>query len=496
MSVSTGISTPSSARERTARLVHVLTLLLVFFVFLRPPADPDMWWHLRAGEEMLARGEILTRDVFSYTRAGATWVNAFWLSDLVMALVRRVGGFLALELVVALWGALTIHLLYRRLAGGPLLRSAVALLAALTLAPFWTPRPQLASFFLLVVLDGWLERGDALPSRARLGIPLLFVLWANLHGGFIWGILLLIAEGVGAVCDYFLNPAPNRVASLRRARDLAFLTLLAWLAVLLNPNGIALWRLPFQQVSVSLEIQEWHSPDFHRLDLHFMLWMLFLFLVGLGFSGRRPRFGEMFKALGFAYLAFYAVRAVAPYALVLAPLLARYLTPTLRRWKDAPLGEGLRGATRGDLSRPLPEGISKAINLTLVTLLLAVALLRAYAQSLPQALEKGYPSGAVAYLRAHRPAGRLFNSYNWGGYLVWNLPEYPVFVDGRADLYGEEILDQWWQVVEATDEGWEVLDRWGVRLVLLEPHWPVVSQLEGRGWELLYQDEGAVVFGR
>ncbi|RME90766.1 MAG: hypothetical protein D6770_01750 [Anaerolineae bacterium] len=483
-------------KARTARFVRVVTLLLVFLILSRPPADPDMWWHLSAGKEMLARGEILTHDVFSYTRAGATWVNAFWLSDLAMALIHRYGGFFALALTVALWGVLTLNLLYARQAGPPLLRAAVTLLAALTLSPFWTPRPQLASFFLLAVLDGWVARRDGLSPRARWTLPLLFVLWANLHGGFIWGILLLIAEAVGAAGDYLLSPGEADPSLLRRARDLALVTLLSWLAVLLNPNGAALWRLPFQQVSVSLEIQEWHSPDFHRLDLHFMLWMLFLYVVALGFSGRRPRLGEMFKVLGFAYLAFYAVRAVAPYALVLAPPLAHHLSGALERWGDSPLGRRLDDLMRGKAARPLPERVSRVINLSAVALLLAMALLRLYAQSLPQVVEKDYPGRAVTWIQENHPPGRLFNSYNWGGYLLWNLPEYPVFVDGRADLYGEAILDQWWDVVQAKEGGWEVLDRWNVRLVLLEPHWPIVRELPERGWEVLYQDDVSVVFGR
>jgi hypothetical protein len=107
-----------------------------------------------------------------------------------------------------------------------------------------------------------------------------------------------------------------------------------------------------------------------------------------------------------------------------------------------------------------------------------------------------YPKDAVAWLQENRPVGPMLNEYGWGGYLIWRLPEYPVFVDGRTDLYGDEILGQWTQVVNARP-GWEdTLDRWGIRLVLLPPSWPVTSLLEERGWRLLYQDGQAVLFGR
>jgi hypothetical protein len=90
----------------------------------------------------------------------------------------------------------------------------------------------------------------------------------------------------------------------------------------------------------------------------------------------------------------------------------------------------------------------------------------------------------------------LFNSYNWGGYLLWELPQYPVFIDGRTDLYNDEVINQWLKVVRA-EPGWQkILDQWGVRLVLLEPGTPILGPLQDAGWQLLYKDKTAIVFGR
>jgi len=106
------------------------------------------------------------------------------------------------------------------------------------------------------------------------------------------------------------------------------------------------------------------------------------------------------------------------------------------------------------------------------------------------------PAGALEYLKTEQPAGHLFNSYNWGGYLQWALPEYPLFVDGRADLFQDEIISQWFQVA-LVQEGWQqVLDRWDVRLVLIERTWPVAEALKLAGWHLIYQDEFSVIFKR
>jgi hypothetical protein len=90
----------------------------------------------------------------------------------------------------------------------------------------------------------------------------------------------------------------------------------------------------------------------------------------------------------------------------------------------------------------------------------------------------------------------MFNSYNWGGYLPWEIPEYPVFIDGRADLYGEKTIGNWWKVVNATEEGLLLLDTWQVKFVILEPGWPILGKLAENGWDILYEDSSSIIMGR
>lgn len=425
----------SRGRDSTSRdaerFIFAVGLLLAALITARTPADPDMWWHLSAGREMLARGEILTRDVFSYTRFGAPCTNAFWLADIGMYLLYRLGGFPALSLAMALLAALTMGIVYRQMTGPPILRAGVLILATVAAAPAWSPRPQLLSYLLLAVLNLWLTRWrESAPRRFWL-LPPLFALWANLHGGFIWGFLLLFAGMVGETLDRLTGRETG--FGRRDLRGLALFTLLAALAVLLNPNGPAIWRLPFYTVSVSLSIYEWLSPDFHQIQFHPMLWMLFLLTVALARSRERPDLAALLQVLGFGYMAFVSVRAVAVYAIIAAPVVARALAGAV----SPSLTDRLRGQ-----SLPHPA-LRRLVNGSIIAALAVAVLARAVVLSAPERVEKSYHAGAVAHLRAHRPEGNLFNSYNWGGYLLWALPEYPVFVDGRADLYGDEILSQW-----------------------------------------------------
>jgi hypothetical protein len=155
--------------------------------------------------------------------------------------------------------------------------------------------------------------------------------------------------------------------------------------------------------------------------------------------------------------------------------------------------------------RPTPQAAFPsrlaAINLLLVGVLL---LATAYKVSLvfPQeinqaAFEKILPVGAVEYLREQRPPGRLFNSYNWGGYLLWALTEYPVFVDGRTDLYDDEIIGQWLKVARA-EAGWQqVLEEYGANLVLIEVDSNLDRELRCEdGWQQIYRDELAALHQR
>jgi hypothetical protein len=194
----------------------------------------------------------------------------------------------------------------------------------------------------------------------------------------------------------------------------------------------------------------------------------------------------------FAYLGFVAGRNIALFGLVAPMVITRHAAPLTdamnRRF-------GFKLDAQSSTSRP-----RKILNsLILVVILLAVAAkisLVLPAEPNLKFFQTNLPTAAVDYIQREHPQGELFNHYNWGGYLLWSLPEYRVFVDGRTDLYSDEIISQWLRVVRA-EEGWQqVLTDWKVKLILLEPGTPVVARLPDEGWHLLYQDKIAVLYGR
>lgn len=491
-------SAPSEhpAGDRNGLFIGMVCGLLVFLMAARTPLDSDLWWHLRAGEETLRLGQPLLSDTLSYTRAGVDWVNHSWLAQVGMALLFRWAGFLGLGLAVAGLAAFSLGWVYRQMSGPPLWRAFLVILAALVVAPVWSARPQILSLVCLVAVNQIVLNVHRGRGKLFWLVP-LFVLWSNLHGGYVLGLMLLGCELAGGLFERWMKQpgAPTGRALLR----LGGWTLAAGVAVLVNPNGLDMWRIPFQTVGVQVlqqAIPEWASPDFHQaVQMPFLL-MLAGLLGALALAGQRVRAGELLKVMFFAALGLSARRNFGPFALLALPLFSQVGWAVLARAADGLRGKGSKSAPRRDL----PLGVQKVFNLTIVAVLALAAAIKVYAVTQPALVSmyerQNFPARAVEWLKAEQPQGRMFNAYEWGGYLTWRLPEYPVFVDGRTDLFGDEIIGEWLKIVNA-DDGWEAsLEAWDVDLALLPPGYPLVRALESAGWMILYEDERAVVLGR
>jgi len=473
------------------KVLLILVFLMVFFIVLSPPQDADMWWHLAAGKKMVEQGKMLTTDTFSYTHHGEPWTNAFWLSDIILFLAYWLGGYMGITLLVATLAVITMGILHRHSREGVFpIKLFIILLGTLAIAPVWTPRPQIFSFLLLAILDYGLNGSEAfLLKRPWLLIP-LFVLWANVHGGFIWGFLLLFAFISGNWLDRLLTRKESLTS--RALNRLAIWTCIAALAILINPNGVGLWKLPFYTVDVSIQsITEWRSPDFHRLDMHPMLWLLFLVIIGTGMSKNLFSWSNLLKVIGFSYMAFISQRSIGPFVIITIPIVIHLLTSAWYEWQ--PIISKFHKATP---SGSISTVFAVSLNIFILGIVGGMTILRAHSVSTDQQVHLNYPVKAVEAIRARNPKANMFNSYNWGGYLQWQLPEYLVFIDGRADLYGEQTINDWWIVVNGTDQGLKLLDALQVNFVILEPGWPILEELEQSGWQTIYQDPTAVVMER
>lgn len=494
--------------------------MAIFAMALRPVVDNDVFWHLATGRYMWATGHIPHTDPFSWTAFGRAWIAHEWLTELWLYPLYTHGGYAALMLLFAAIITAAFALAYataRDLGASRPLGVATTVLAAVASSHTWGIRPQMISMLFMALMAWILTRGTMDPARRRMLWTLvpLMVLWANLHGGFIFGLALIgifaLGQSCGAVLDIMRQ---GKVASGGLWRILA----LAVAACVVNPNGLKGLIYPFSYLGNNAStryIAEWVSPDFHQLQYQFFEALLLAMVVGIAFSPRRPwSLGaarsdadgavagrgaiEVLLILCFTHLALDSVRNINLFAVIVAPLIAVYVSAA---WRE--LAATMRRAVpvRASSTRAVTRGVGR-LNLVLAAVI-AIAVLAVSAPGLTSAHNtavqaRRFPAEAVSYLLRHRPAGPMLNSYDWGGYLIWRLyPRMRVYVDGRPDMYGDRFVDAFISTWHA-QPGWAAtLNRQHVRLVLVEPSSGLGRALAtARGWRLVYHDNIAVLYER
>ena len=307
----------------TRRLALSILFASLFAMAMKPSLDTDSFWHLRAGAWMLDNARLLTIDLFSYTRFNQAWINHSWLSQILMAIIYRVGGYGGLNLATAFVIVLAFVFVYRAGEGGKYLRAFIIILAATTSAVYWSARPQIlsllfTSIFVYVLYD-YLWRDV---NRCVL-LPPLMLLWVNLHGGFAIGFIVLVIVFVGELLRTSLRGAffatkqsqsVTEIASQRtlamtvwshavspvrfvllgmtnsKARWIGAIGLACAIAACINPYGAQMLFYPFRTVSIGVLqnfIQEWQSPNFHQPEAQVFIVMLLATVAAIGFSRRR-----------------------------------------------------------------------------------------------------------------------------------------------------------------------------------------------------------------
>jgi hypothetical protein len=440
-------------------------------------SDGDLARHLRLGETMLARGALLRTDDFSQTAAGKPFLAFEWGSEILYALAARAGGLAGVAVLAGLVLALTFALLGRflvRRGCDPLLAYLVTMAAAVLSAAHWLARPHLFTLLAVVVLLHLLVPGDDRPAPLWTFF-LLFLVWANLHGGFSYGFILLGAFIVGELLES--READDRAAHLARARHLGAALGIAILASLINPYGVALLQHVggfFGRDAILRQTQEFMSPDFQTINGKLFLAAMLATFTALILSRRRPPWAWLLVVLGNVAMALMSQRNIELFALTAIPLVALHVTTEWKRlaWIRRPR-EVFEQEHRGVFG-----GIASAI---VAVVFVAIALMRgriAGVELVPNRFsETAFPVALVERARSESLRGTIFNQFTWGGYMLYAWPEQRVFIDGGTDHYGESLFNQYIQVWNL-EAGWrDVLARWRTDLVLIDPRSRLANQL-------------------
>lgn len=474
-----------------------------------PLTDPDVWWHIRAGEEVLHSGQIPRVDTWSIVAQGRPWITQDWLANVVLAIGNDPGPWGRTGLSI-LFGALTVlafWILWRAIGlrvkqigwASRIVWLSVGLLLA---GPVLGVRVQVLDLLLAtaVVWLLWRYLGD--PRRRWLmGLPLITLAWANLHAGWLLVFLLGGAVLVGETVDRLLRRSPEgQPLSWVALRDLGLALLISAAVLSLNPNGVDLYRYPFATLGItalSRYVVEWYPASLNNLFGQLLAGFVVVAVIPVLIVGRhRLRTGDALILLGLTVMAFQAIRFLLIVGPIGGAIAAVVLSPIL---SDTMLGRRL-SPILARLSRPGTGRLGR-LNWILIGTMLVIGVGVSLVRVTPAAAEREialrFPAGAVAWMDANTPGQRIFNRYEWGGYIGQHRPGEPIFMDGRADVYGDDLLGMYVALIGVRDDPEAILDRYGIDHAVLPPDWELAAWFDASPfWRRAYADPIAVVWVR
>ena len=471
------------SNKSAALLWLALVLAIGFAIAILLPITPnDYWWYLRLGQDILVKNAIPTVDTFTYSQAGTPVVYHSWGSAVLFYLAYKAGGLslaVLLRAVLVTLAGFFLWLVCRRMNHGRLGTALVLLLWVLTVSNNWSMRPQLFAYPLFAVSLWLLYKWREGCKKCIYWLPLISLLWVNLHGSFILLVIL-----VGAVLIF----PPGDKASSRKSLLLVLAGIL--LASLINPRGLGAWTYVFTSLTVpssQLFSAEWLPPVNNHWQMNvFFAWLL-IFPLLAAVSPRKLSRLEWTWFLVFGLLALWGERYVIWFVFILAILTAGLMADwEIRIFPDPKPG------------LPVMNYLLSAIFL-LIPLVLLPGVRETWWQKAPPVTENT-PIAATDWLAGQGElAGPLWSEIGFSSYLEYALPERPTWIDTRFEVFP---VDQWqaYQDISNAAYNWQdLLDGTEANLLMVsrsnQPK--LVSVLGGSSsWCDIYSDEVAVIFKR
>jgi len=470
--------------------------------------DGDLALHLNLGKYILAAGRIPLQDVFSHTMSGQPVMQHEWLTCVIFDFAFRMLDFGGIILISALLISTTFWLVFKRTRDrSPMLVISVSIVLYVILLSMvhWLTRPHLFTFLLLnlwMIVLHQLYQGKV---KHWWLLPVLMLLWVNLHGGFIAGFLTWFVYGVGVLYQVVLDQNamdPALAPYFWRYYLMGGGT--ALLASLINPSGVGLWIGIISHLGnkfLADITREFQSPNFHEMYFWPFLIFIGLLVIVLGVTKKRSDSGLLFTSAAWLLMGLYSARNIPLFGIVVAPLLAggvdEIFAKVLLRFKWMSRLEGINERVQN------LESQLKGIFWPVLSIVIAVVGLVLGFRFDSKGLGYGFapevfPVEAVNWLMDNPQDGEMFNKFTWGGYLQYRLwPDKRVFIDSKSDFYGEDFVRQYLKVIDL-EKGWEdVLDQYQVQWAILPADEAAALAIEADlGWDSIYEDATAVILRR
>jgi len=483
-------------------LLQVVVLTLTFttaaaseLLHLNALTDSDLWWHLSTGSWILQNHAIPRSAIFSQF-ASLPWVDSSWGFDVLTGLCMRIWGLSGLPVLLMLL-QVAIAIAIFTLAGGRRNFWPAVILSALaqfSISPV-SPRPAMCSLVLLACeLTLLLKARRTGDTRSLFWLPLVFVIWVNLDRQFSYGLVALALFWIAVIIEqlgrrqgitWFETGLPDIPIATTSAAVGASL-----LATILSPYGyrsyLPVW-LSATNSATDRFFPELHSMRFRRPQDYLLMLLVMTAFFALG----RRRSRELFLISLLAISAVVSFRFQRENWLVLVAAVSA-------------IGNAIPAATTAAAETTQKLRLQKLTTAALVFLVLVMLVLRLpgkndvhSGEALLLKIARTFPISAADYIRQNHLPQPLFNSYAWGGFLTWALPEYPVLIDGRTDLYGDAINLPYFEATTAAIPQQSYAGFAQAKTILLEANSPMGEALSTLpGFRVAYKDGQVVVLVR
>lgn len=468
-----------------AAMLGMILVVRLFFALRSFTIDPDVWWHIKIGQGILATHHWPTAETYSFTAAGQHWRAYEWLGEVLLAAIYRIGGLRSLGvllIVLASIFALALYYYTSVRCGNPKAGFLVTLFL-LTVTDFCNLRPQMLGYIFLVLTLIILQRFRQGKRAAIWLLPPLMLVWVNTHGTWIIGLGTVgVYLACGLIGFRFGSVETSKWSAPDRIKLMSVLALSA-VATVITPYGAGIARFPFQMSSLPLNlanIEEWQPINFSLTGKTLFLILVLAFFIAQIVLRPRWRLEELGLFMFASVMPFIHMRFLALFVAYSAPV----LVVILARW-----------IPKYDRTKEM-----YAVNAAVIVALVALMVWHFPSRSDYQHdVEKTYPVAAVEYLNTHSVPGPMYNNYGFGGYLVFARgPEHKVYIDGRGEIYEPAgIMREYVQLGYLAPGSLAILDKHNIQSCLVAPKDALATALAVLpGWQKVYSDDVSILFVR
>ncbi len=493
---------------KTKYLVSIYLFGFIFYLAPKITGCFDIWWHLRTGQYIISQKIFPFYNTFSHTASFHPWIAYSWLTEIIFYYVSVLGFNWLIILKICLI-IITFMVVFKTtyLASSKNFNLSVliTLFMAYISSGSWLLRPQLFSFLFTAFFVYILNRFEYDNKEKILWfIPLIILFWVNLHIYFVVGLFLVFIHLFCSVFKGWFLFGEDEENEIKKQRFLLKITLISLFVCFINPYTYRIFleviRLTGQQWARS-NITELQSPNFHCIRVCLFEIMLFLLIFSLSVAKKRPSLTAVILFIAFTYQALYSIRDLPFWAIVMSPIIGRHLGDFFIELKKNQNFVENKARTGFSQKSPLRcQKIYLLINWFLLGLLIGIVGVSFPGDAKLESCVnmKKFPVEAVKFIKENHLPGKMFNSFNWGGYLIYSLyPEWKVFVDGRTQAYGDEFLTEC-SDVWSLSLGWEKkFKKYETNFILWPRKLPLTEIfLLMDNWKLIYFDDIAAIFIR